>query len=120
MDIENRTIIVNYLIHILSLNDKVFASRVDLFNGWLGRNEVFIKLFKARHGITTECELKEWVSEAVRYIFDIRKDMLFRLNDKSLEELRQIMNNESVKDEFIEKYKMGEGSLENDRFFQCG
>jgi hypothetical protein len=111
MNIEhqtNKAIITDYVMHILSYDDKAFASRSDLITNWTLRNQMFINIFKAKHGITSEREFKEWVNDAGQYICNIRQDVINRLKEKSFDELVQIMTNDSVIDNFIEKYKTKE------------
>jgi hypothetical protein len=116
----DKNTITNYLIHVLSNTDKAVAVRVDLINKWIKRDDTFLRLFKDRHKITTEDDLIKWVNDAKTYVFDIRKDIMSRLDKKTFREKSLLMNDEEVTNGFLEKYCKREEELKNDRFFQCG
>jgi hypothetical protein len=116
---RNRTTVADYVMSQLYNQDKAFAIRVDLINGLKRNDEIYLNLFKDRHGIKTDRDLDKWRFSAQEYILHIRRDIFVRLMTGIKSEFIKIMNDEDFLNDFITKYKVKEEDLKNDIFFQC-
>ena len=105
------TIAANFLVHELANVDPIVESKYDLYFQCSQNPDMFKKQFWAKHGITTEEEYEEYLKKAARYIIDLRKKMEAEIiQDKdiqhvTLSRLEEILNNPSVINKIITKYK---------------
>ena len=112
---DGMKVLVDYLFHQIYLKDPALTARFDLVNPHQS-NEMYKKMFRSKHGITTDEEFNKKCNEAREYITTVRDSLIVCLRDITVKDASKLMNSVDACDEFIKDFITDKEELVNDSF----